>query len=213
MSRESMKQKRADKSNHIIDIATIVFSEKGYHGALTDEIAERAGISKRSMYYYIGDKDMLYEAVMKNLLEQAQVALYREENESESPEIKIRRLIRGMALIAKIRPLHSIVMRELFSGGDNLPASLRKSIDQYLERFTSVCSELTVDGNDLTVSPIVLAWMVFSLFLHWDITMPFVYAGEECTQRTSLDHIGININERLVKEVEKMVFKLLALGK
>lgn len=92
MARESMKKKRADKSNHIIEIATEVFSEKGYHGALTDEIAERAGISKRSMYYYIGDKDMLYEAVMKNLLDVSNEYLYVEPDENTTPEKKIERI-------------------------------------------------------------------------------------------------------------------------
>jgi len=208
-----MKKKRADKSSHIIEIATEVFSEKGYHGALTDDIAERAGISKRSMYYYIGDKDMLYETVMKNLMEQSYMYLYLEQNEDESPEKKIRRLIRGMAQVAKIRPLHSIVMRELFAGGENLPSSLRKDIDRYLERFTAACEEITNGGKVVNTSPIVLAWMIFAFFLHWDITMPFVYEGEECTQIDAIDAIGQNINEKLIKEIEKIVFKLLDIDK
>lgn len=209
MARESMKQKRAEKSNHIIDIATEVFSEKGYHGALTDEIAERAGISKRSMYYYIGDKDMLYEAVMKNLLEQTGLYLFQEENEAESPEKKIKRLIRGMAQVAKVRALHSIVMRELFAGGGNLPPVFRRDIDRYLERFTLACEELSNGNKNQHVSTIVIAWMVFAFFLHWDITMPFVYDGEDCTQRDAVEVVGKNINEKLIKEVEKLVFKVL----
>lgn len=209
MARESMKQKRADKSNHIIDIATDVFSEKGYHGALTDEIAERAGISKRSMYYYIGDKDMLYEAVIKKLLDQSQSFLYLEQDENESPEKKIRRLIRGMAKVAKIRPFHSIILRELFSGGENLPSSLRKDIDYYLERFTTACEEMTNGGNETNISPMVIGWMVFAFFFHWDITMPFVYEDKECTQREAVEALGKNINDKLIKEVEKIVFRLL----
>ena len=96
MARQLIKQKRSEKCEHILEIATEVFSEKGYSGALTDEIAERAGISKRSMYYYIGDKDMLYEAVIKNLLEQATIHLLMDHSKNESPEHEISRLIRGM---------------------------------------------------------------------------------------------------------------------
>ncbi|MDD2736785.1 MAG: TetR/AcrR family transcriptional regulator [Desulfuromonadaceae bacterium] len=213
MARELMKKKRTDKSNHIIEIATEVFSEKGYHGALTDEIAERAGISKRSMYYYIGDKDMLYETVMKNLLDQSQIHLYQEQNETESPEKKIRRLIHGMAQVAKLRPLHSIVMRELFAGGENLPPTLSKNIDNYLERFTEACEEIACGGKELSISPIMLAWMIFAFFLHWDITMPFVYDGKECTQRNAIELVGKNINEKLIKEVEKFVFNVLGVYK
>lgn len=209
MARESMKKKRADKSNHIIEIATEVFSEKGYHGALTDDIADRAGISKRSMYYYIGDKDMLYEAVMKNLIDKVSGLLYAEQDQDADPEVKIRRLIRGMALISKIRPLHSIITRELLSGGRNLPDNLRKDIDHYLERFTSACEELRVIKGGSDISPIVVAWMVFAIFQQWELTMPFVTAGAECTQRDAIEAIGSNVSERMIDEVEKMVFKML----
>ena len=150
---------------------------------------------------------------MKTLLEQSQMHLYQEQNETENPEKKLRRLIHGMAQVAKLRPLHSIVMRELFAGGENLPSSLRKSIDHYLERFTEACEEITCDGNELTISPIVLAWMIFAFFLHWDITMPFVYDGEECTQRNAIESVGKNINEKLIKEVEKIVFRVLGVNK
>lgn len=213
MARESMKQKRADKSNHIIEIATEVFSEKGYHGALTDEIADRASISKRSMYYYIGDKDMLYEAVMKNIIDQVNEYLYAEQDENVEPEIKIRRLIRGMAKISKMRPLHSIVMRELFAGGENLPDSLRRDIDHYLERFTVACEELNVNKESTTVSPVVVAWMVFSFFQQWELAMPFVYEGKDCTQHDAIEAVGKDVNEKLVNEVEKLVFRMLGIEK
>lgn len=209
MARESMKQKRADKSNHIIEIATAVFSEKGYHGALTDEIADRAGISKRSMYYYIGDKDMLYEAVMKNILDQVNVYLYAEINENVEPELKIRRLIRGMAKISKLRPLHSIVIRELFAGGGNLPDSLRRDIDHYLERFALAFEELKLCKGTSDASPVVVAWMVFSFFQQWELAMPFVIEGKNCTQHDAIEAVGKDVTEKLVSEVERLVFRML----
>ena len=211
MARELMKQKRADKSNHIIEIATEVFSEKGYHGALTDEIADRAGISKRSMYYYIGDKDMLYEAVIKNILDQVDEFLYAEQNENVEPEKKLRRMIRGMAHISKMRPLHSIVLRELFSGGKNLPDSLRKNIDHYLEKFSLICDELREHRGSVNVSTVVVAWMVFSFFQQWELAMPFVYEGNECTQLSAIEAVGKDVNEKLINEVETLVFRMLGI--
>jgi hypothetical protein len=57
VSRKDIKLRRKEKINHILATATKVFAEKGYAGASTNEIADMAGISKRTMYYYIGDKD------------------------------------------------------------------------------------------------------------------------------------------------------------
>jgi len=209
MAREPMKIKRAEKCNHIIEIATEVFSEKGFHGALTDEIAERAGVNKQSMYYYIGDKEKLYETVMNNLLDQTKMYLRAEPDANECPETKIRRFIFGMSQIAKMRPLHSIVMRELFAGGGNLPQSLRKDVDNYLESFALSCAEITKNNKGSNASPLVVAWMVFAFFLHWDITMPFVYEGDDCTQHEAVTAVGKNINDKLIDEVEKLVFKML----
>jgi AcrR family transcriptional regulator len=110
MAREAMKKKRAEKKQHIIDTATQVFAEKGYHGALTDEIAARAEISKRSMYYYVGDKDTLYEAVINNLMDIVRRELYYEYETSDTIEKKLSNYIQGVAKISKMMQMHSIVI-------------------------------------------------------------------------------------------------------
>jgi AcrR family transcriptional regulator len=43
--------------------AASVFSEKGYHGASTRDIAERLGIKQGSLYYYFGSKEEALEEV------------------------------------------------------------------------------------------------------------------------------------------------------
>ena len=43
--------------------AASVFSEKGFHGACTRDIAERLGIKQGSLYYYFGSKEEALEEV------------------------------------------------------------------------------------------------------------------------------------------------------
>jgi AcrR family transcriptional regulator len=50
---------------NIIEIATEEFAEKGFSGARIDEIAARTNTSKRMLYYYFGDKEGLFTAVLK----------------------------------------------------------------------------------------------------------------------------------------------------
>jgi AcrR family transcriptional regulator len=50
---------------NIIDVATREFAEKGYSGARVDAIAARTRTSKRMIYYYFGDKEGLYIAVLE----------------------------------------------------------------------------------------------------------------------------------------------------
>ncbi len=51
----------------ILAAAIDEFSENGYGGARIDAIAERAGVNKRMLYHYFGDKDALYERVLQEI--------------------------------------------------------------------------------------------------------------------------------------------------
>ncbi len=48
----------------ILDVAAAEFAEYGFAGARVDEIAAKTQTSKRMMYYYFGDKEGLFTAVL-----------------------------------------------------------------------------------------------------------------------------------------------------
>lgn len=52
----------------IIDAAEATFAAEGIAGARVDDIADRADVNKRMLYYYFGSKDGLYEAVLRRRL-------------------------------------------------------------------------------------------------------------------------------------------------
>ncbi len=53
----------------ILAAATTEFSSQGLDGARVDEIAARAGINKRMLYHYFGNKDDLFGAVLEEVYE------------------------------------------------------------------------------------------------------------------------------------------------
>ena len=53
----------------ILAAATEIFAAQGLDGARVDEIARRAGINKRMLYHYFGNKDDLFAAVLDELYE------------------------------------------------------------------------------------------------------------------------------------------------
>ncbi len=59
---------------NIIDVATAEFAERGLSGARVDRIAARTNTSKRMLYYYFGDKDGLYRAVLLSYYEKLRTA-------------------------------------------------------------------------------------------------------------------------------------------
>lgn len=60
--------KRSDISKEkILKAAEEEFSEKGLHGARVDNIARSAGINKRMLYAYFGNKEDLYSATLNTV--------------------------------------------------------------------------------------------------------------------------------------------------
>jgi AcrR family transcriptional regulator len=55
----------ADRTRQaLLDAATVEFARLGLEGARIDDIAARAGVNKRLIYYYFGGKDELFHAVL-----------------------------------------------------------------------------------------------------------------------------------------------------
>ncbi|MBO6782160.1 MAG: TetR family transcriptional regulator [Alphaproteobacteria bacterium] len=51
----------------ILAAATAEFASKGFGAARVDEIARRAGINKRMLYHYFGNKDDLFRAALEEI--------------------------------------------------------------------------------------------------------------------------------------------------
>ena len=54
----------------ILDAALDVFSQKGFHSATTDEIAERAGVGKGTLYRHFETKEKLFEELVRLRLDE-----------------------------------------------------------------------------------------------------------------------------------------------
>lgn len=57
------------KVRRIVAAAVVEFAARGLHGARVDAIAAAAGINKRLLYHYVGDKAALFEAALAAALD------------------------------------------------------------------------------------------------------------------------------------------------
>ena len=62
---------RRNRDGEILDAATTVFSQKGYSAASLQEIADRVGILKGSLYHYIDSKESLLFRILQGSHEEA----------------------------------------------------------------------------------------------------------------------------------------------
>ena len=63
------------RKEEILDIATSLFAERGYEGTSMNDVAERVGMRKASLFYHFTTKDALYEAVLDRLVSRVAVPL------------------------------------------------------------------------------------------------------------------------------------------
>ncbi len=90
-----MKNHRnADRTRQrILDAALEEFSRHGLGGARVDRIAQRAAANKRMLYYYFGDKDGLFLAVLEQSYVQIRSAERALDLEHRDPREALKRLV------------------------------------------------------------------------------------------------------------------------
>lgn len=112
----------------LLAVATQEFARVGYYGARVDEIADRSATTKRMIYYYFGDKQGLYTAV----LEQAYAGIRAAESGlhlAELPPVEaMARLIRHTFEYHATHPeLGKLVAAENALGAQALRSSSRRA--------------------------------------------------------------------------------------
>jgi TetR/AcrR family transcriptional regulator len=114
-----------DVRSRILDAAEHVFAERGYAGATTREIAERAGIGKRMLFYYFPSKDSVYRAVLERLIS-GLVAIY-EHTRGEPGPIGLADAIEGIThFTAANLSAMKVWLREIIDGGRHLDDLTRR---------------------------------------------------------------------------------------
>jgi AcrR family transcriptional regulator len=72
---DPMETQPKARKEEILDVATRLFAERGYEGTSMNDVAERVGMRKASLFYHFATKDALYEAVLDRLVARLQDAL------------------------------------------------------------------------------------------------------------------------------------------
>lgn len=105
----------------ILAAAASVFAAEGYAGTKVDRIARLAGVNKAALYYHVGDKDALYEAVLIENVRQVAGLLEDALQGIDDPERMMENLVRALAAaFGKSALVPRIMAQELARGGSRL---------------------------------------------------------------------------------------------
>jgi len=84
---------RIVKKNNMIKIAAKLFSQKSFHDVTMDEIAEKVGVAKGTIYLYFSSKDNLYLEILEHTFDSIESLLEKEVNTDFLAPDKLKKVL------------------------------------------------------------------------------------------------------------------------
>jgi len=140
----------------ILDAASVEFAERGFSGARVDEIAARAGVNKAMLYYRVGDKQTLYNAVLMRNFDRVSSALEGAVEARGSARERLEAVVTALVRIVQLHPDHPrIVLREIASGAVHLPSEVLARMLEVVNVVRGLLAEGTADGEFRPLDPVL----------------------------------------------------------
>ena len=202
----SLVEKRSGTVIRILEAAASVFSEVGFAGARVDEIADRAGVNKATIYYHIGDKETLYAEVINNIIGNTAETISREIKDIQDPEEKLRIYIRTFARNVDNNPqVAPVMMREVASGGKHLPEGVARDIFRIVNMLSGILKEGEEKGIFIETIPFLIHIMVVGAMITYKTWGP-IRARYDWLP-VAIKKLDDGISGNIVGEIEKLILK------
>lgn len=132
MDMKTRAQQREETRHLIIEAAIQVFSDKGFHGASTRDIAAEAGVNQGLLTYHFKNKEELWIASADRIFNEmsALVSDTRDSLGGEAPRTVAREVIKAYVRYAAKRPE---LFRFMVEEGKHPEARMRWLVDTHLK--------------------------------------------------------------------------------
>ncbi len=138
---------RARNIRIILDVATDVFSRKGFDGARIAEIAELANLPKANIYYYFSSKEDIYSTIITNLIAGWDDALSKLRVDQD-PADALRQYVRAKLVYARENPRESrLFASEIIQGARFLSKKDRAHMRAATDRYVAVLDQWMQEGR------------------------------------------------------------------
>jgi TetR/AcrR family transcriptional regulator, cholesterol catabolism regulator len=154
-SSDTYQQKRRE----IAKAAAVVFDKKGFSNTNLADIAEAMGIDRATLYYYVSNKQELFDEVVREASEKNIAAAEAARNGSEPPLEKLRTVITElMASYAATYPLLYVYLRENLAHVDSDRTEWSKYMRGLSHRFEDAVIAIVQEGiDDGSIRPLASA--------------------------------------------------------
>jgi AcrR family transcriptional regulator len=166
-SQERLPRKQQQRSvltkQKLLDAALEAFSENGYKGTSTRDIAARAGVHHPLITYHFSNKDRLWRSAVKYVFSDFIGALQKaqEEHATDCPKARFAAMIRIYVHYAASHPaLHKMILQESSSPSDRLDWLSENFLGPLSEVSSGYIAELQEKGVTPPGNPALIYNMV-----------------------------------------------------
>jgi len=184
------RRRKQARPQEILDAALACFAERGFAASRMDDIAERAGVTKGTIYLYFENKDAVFKALVRESIGAQLANVLENVRAYEGPSRELLRLI--LTVLGQFaRTSDRVVLPKiLIAEVGNFPELARFYREEIIDKGLSVMSGAIARGIErgefrnvnpqhaarLCIAPILLAIFWRTTFAQFD-AKPYDYQG------------------------------------
>lgn len=201
--RLDLAERRSEIHDQIRAAAIAEFADCGLAGASTQRIADRAGISKTRLHYYISSKEDLYEEALEHVTG-AWVDLFDDIPTAASPRMFITSWIDRKLRFCMKNPDHvRLFVSEVMRGGPMLIERFSRSRDS-MRRAADLISGWVEAGLIRPIDPVLLQFHIWAMTEHYAVRQAEVsyMLNLETGKTADIEHVIAEMTDLVLAGVE-----------
>jgi TetR/AcrR family transcriptional regulator len=187
----------------ILASALDVFSDLGFDGASTREIARRAGVTQPLLNYHFSGKEHLWRAAVDEVFGALNAALtariegLRGVDDLTTARLMVREFI---AFSARTPQLHRIITQECKVDGPRMDWLVERHVRPLYDATTALFADLAEQGHVPAIPPAHLYYIITG-------AGPTIFVlGPECQRLSGLDPTSADVVETHADAVCRLIF-------
>ena len=146
------KRDKQETRQRILEAAIEVFSDKGYNGALIDDITKRSDTSKGAFYFHFPSKKSIFKALLSTLVEHIVADVGKAIEDKAGAELKIEA---ALDTVLQIFSRHEKATRLLFLEATGLGKAFDREVFEAHQQFaTVIAGHLQAAIDDGSIAPL-----------------------------------------------------------
>lgn len=206
LAKKPQALKGEELKQEILRVALQHFAKKGFTKTNMDEIADEIGIHKPSIYYHLGKKEALFDAVIIAALEKHLHSLNTMLLQTAKPQQQLRAYITAFAdnLSGENRYLANLLLRQIATEDGYFPDAALQSMSE----VRKILQQILAQGIEQQVFKPVNPFMIHMLIVGFFTT--YAASGHMQEKMAAIpDELDILQHAPSLHEAAEMVFTML----